>query len=329
MNGEAWKAPPFCCCPPPAKIAIIKGCTDRSVILIEEERNGRDVAMIHLLPVLRCAVPTLYLVTLALYGLRFFGRGERYARMARPALVGVLVFHALFLLTFIVVHRRIPLAAAPEILTVTAFTTALAYFYVETRTRNLSTGLFLLGFSTLLQFAASGRIALDLQVPPLLRDPLFGLHTGMAILGYSAFAVSAIYGFLFLLLYHDLKSTHFGLIYRRLPSLDILGRMNIRAAVLGLASLTVAITAGIAWAERLHPGFVRDPMFVLTLLVWVIYAVCVFAYYRLGWRGKRAIYLSISGFVLMGIALIGVSGFLHSFHHFANLSAPWNSLSLV
>ena len=285
--------------------------------------------MNYLLPVLRCAVPSLYLLTLVLYGLRFLGRGERYARLARPAFCVVLGLHALFLATFVAVHRRIPLAAAPEILTVIAFTTALAYFYVETRTGDLSTGFFLLGFSTLLQFAASGRIALDLEVPPLLRDPMFGLHTGMAILGYSAFAVSAIYGFLFLLLYHDLKSTRFGLIYRRLPPLDILGGMNIRAAVFGLASLTVAIGSGVIWAEKLHPGFVRDPMFLLTLLVWLIYAVCVFAYYRLGWRGKRAIYLSISGFVLMGLALIGVSGFLNSFHHFADIVAPWNSSSSV
>ncbi len=285
--------------------------------------------MNYLLPVLRCAVPSLYFLTLVLYGLRFLGRGERCARLARPAFCTVLGLHAFFLATFVAVHRRIPLAAAPEILTVIAFTTALAYFYVETRTGDLSTGFFLLGFSTLLQFAASGRIALDLEVPPLLRDPMFGLHTGMAILGYSAFAVSAIYGFLFLLLYHDLKSTRFGLIYRRLPPLDILGGMNIRAAVFGLASLTVAIGSGVIWAEKLHPGFVRDPMFLLTLLVWLIYAVCVFAYYRLGWRGKRAIYLSISGFVLMGLALIGVSGFLNSFHHFADIVAPWNSSSSV
>lgn len=296
---------------------------------VEEGFDGRNDAMRHLLPVLRCAVPSLYLLTLVLYGLRFAGRGERYAQMARPAFCVVLALHAVFLATFIAVHRRIPLAAAPEILTVIAFTTALAYFYVETRTRNLSTGIFLLGFATLLQFAASGRIALDLEVPPMLRDPLFGLHTGMAILGYSAFAVSAIYGFLFLLLYHDLKSTRFGLIYRRLPSLDILGRMNIRAAVFGLAALTVAIAAGIVWAGKIHPGFVRDPMFFLTLLVWVIYALSVFAYYWLGWRGKRAIVLSICGFFLMGLALIGVSGFLHSFHHFAELLAPWNSLLSV
>jgi HemX protein len=290
-----------------------------------EVSNGSDGSMTHLLPVLRCATPTLYILTLILYGMHFFGRGERFARLARPALVAVLILHTFFLMTFIVVHRRIPLAAAPEILTVIAFTTALAYFYVETRTRNLSTGLFVIAFSTLLQFASSGRIALDLEVPPLLREPMFGLHTGMAILGYSAFAVSAIYGILFLLLYHDLKSTHFGLIYRRLPSLDVLGKMNIRAAVLGLTSLTVAIAAGTVWASRIHPGFTRDPMFLLTLLVWLIYAVSVFAYYRLGWRGKRAIYLSISGFILICLALVGVSGILHSFHHLADLGTPWNS----
>ncbi len=279
--------------------------------------------MIHLLPVFRCAVPTLYVLALILYGLHFIGRQERLARHARPLLGVTLAVHAGYLAAFIFTHRRIPLAAPPEFLTVIAFTTTLAYFYVETRTKNLSTGVFLLAFSTLLQFASSGRIALDLEVPPLLRVPAFGLHTAAAILGYSAFAVSAIYGLLFLLLYHELKTSRFGLVYRRLPSLDVLARMNIRAAVLGLSSLTLAILAGIFWASRLHPGFIADPMFLMTLVVWLIYAVCVFAYYRLGWRGKRAIYLSISGFVLMGFALLAVGAFLHSFHRFAALDPTW------
>ncbi|MDM7914077.1 MAG: cytochrome c biogenesis protein CcsA [Candidatus Eisenbacteria bacterium] len=198
-----------------------------------------------LLAVLRCAVPTLYVATFLLYGYVFFGRGDRIGRMARPALMATLSVHLLYLVSFVLAHRRMPLANAPEFLSVIAFATAVAYFYVETRTKNLSTGFFLLAFSTLLQFASSGRIALDAEVPELLRLPWFGLHTGFAILGYAAFAVSAIYGFLFLLLYHELKASRFGLVYRRLPPLDVLGRMNIRAAVLGLASLTVAIVAGI------------------------------------------------------------------------------------
>ncbi len=277
----------------------------------------------HILPVFRCAVPTLYIVALVLYGLQFLGKARHWAHLARPTLTVTLAIHALYLADFILAHRRIPLASAPEILTVVAFMTGVAYFWVETHTRDLSTGVFLLGFTTLVQFASSGRIVLDLQVPDLLRMPSFGIHTGAAILGYSAFAVSAIYGVLFLLLYHELKSTHFGLFYRRMPPLEVLGQMNIRAAVLGLGSLTLAIVAGVVWASRLYPGFARDPMFLITLVVWVIYAITIFAYYRLGWRGKRAIYLSICGFVLMGLALVAVSAFLHSFHRFGNLT--WNS----
>jgi ABC-type uncharacterized transport system permease subunit len=277
----------------------------------------------HILPVFRCAVPTLYIVTLALYGLHFFGKARRWAGFARPAFSVTLAIHALYLADFVLAHRRIPLASAPEVLTVVAFMTGIAYFWVETHTRDLSTGVFLLAFTTLVQFASSGRIVLDLQVSELLRMPLFGIHTGAAILGYSAFAVSAIYGALFLLLYHELKSTHFGLFYRRMPPLEVLGQMNIRAAVLGLGSLTVAIAAGVLWACRLYPGFARDPMFLFTLVVWVIYAATVFAWYRLGWRGKRAIYLSICGFVLMGLALVAVSAFVHSFHRFG--SHTWTS----
>lgn len=270
-----------------------------------------------LLAVLRCAVPTLYVITTAFYGMVFFGQRGPLVRIARPLFLLTLLVHGIYLATFVAHHQRIPLAAGAEILTVIAFMTALAYGYVEARTRTLSTGFFLLGFSTVLQFASSGRIALELEVAPLLRIPAFGVHTGAAILGYASFAVSAIYGLLFLLLYAELKSSRFGLLYRRLPPLEILAKMNIRAAVLGLASLTLAIVAGVVWANRLHPGYTRDPMFLLTILVWVIYSSSIFAHYRLGWRGRRAILLSICGFLIMGIALVGATVFLHGFHRFA------------
>lgn len=283
--------------------------------------------MIHLLPVLRCAVPTLYVLSVVLYALRFLGRGERYSHLARPVFLFTLAVHLAFLATFIGTHRRIPLATAPEILTVIAFSTAAAYAYVETRTKNEMTGLFLVGFSMLLQFASSGRIALEGEVKPLLRVPLFGLHTLSAILGYSAFAVSAIYGVLFLLLYRELKSTHFGLVYRRLPPLEVLAKMNIRAAAFGFAALTLAIPVGIRWASQLYPGFMTDPMFLTTVFVWVIYAVCLVAHYLLGWRGHRTVYLSIGGFILMGVALVALNILLHSFHRFAGLA--WISSSLA
>ena len=180
-----------------------------------------------ILPVLRCAVPSLYALTVIVYSVRFLGRGRRIRPITRWILPVTLASHLLFLAAFVAANGRIPLAAVSEILSVIAFMTALAYYTVEVATRDQSTGLFVLGFSALLQWTSSGQIALEREVPALLRNPAFGLHTATAILGYAAFAVSAIYGLLYLLLYHELKTNRFGRFYRRLPPLEILGRMTV------------------------------------------------------------------------------------------------------
>src|SRR5258706_265103 len=94
---------------------------------------------------------------------------------------------------------------------------------------------------------------------PILWSPLLGLHISAARLGYSAFAVSAIYGLLYVLLYHELKAQQFGIIYKRLPSLEVLSAMNLRAAVFGLACLTLAIAVGSLWSLQVYPKFWQDP----------------------------------------------------------------------
>ena len=51
----------------------------------------------YILPVFRCAVPSLYIVTLALYGLHFLGKARRWAGFARPVFTVTLAIHALYL----------------------------------------------------------------------------------------------------------------------------------------------------------------------------------------------------------------------------------------
>jgi HemX protein len=128
--------------------------------------------------------------------------------------------------------------------------------------------------------------------------------------------VSAIHGLLFLLLYHQLKSHRFGLIWRRLPSLELLASMSLRAAVLGLVFLTVTIVIGVLWATQRFPGFYGDSKFIMTLLVWFVYGIGIALHYWLGWSGRQTIFLSLVGFVLMVISM-AVRLWLPSFHGFA------------
>ena len=145
----------------------------------------------------------------------------------------------------------------------------------------------------------------------------FGIHTGTAIIGYSGFAVSAAYGLLFLLLYREIKASRFGRIYERLPSLELLAHMTVRAAVVGFVFLTVAMVAGIVWSLRLQYDFIRDPKFFTTVLLWVVYGACIGTHYLLGWHERRVIYFSLFGFAIMIFSMAAV---LHS--EPSSLTAP-------
>jgi ABC-type uncharacterized transport system permease subunit len=128
--------------------------------------------------------------------------------------------------------------------------------------------------------------------------------------------VSAVYGGLYLLLYWELKRSRFGLVYDRLPPLETLARMSLRAVVFGVAFLTLTIACGSLWAATAFPGFVRDPKFALTVMVWLIYALALWLHYVRHWSGRRTIRISLVGFAALVLAVLAARLF-DSFHVFA------------
>lgn len=269
------------------------------------------------LQILNVVLPALYAITVLVYALDFF-REDPFARRAeRPLLFAVISLHVLELLLRTLVFAHPPVASIFEVMSFVALAVAGVYAYVEIRSRNHKTGMFLLTVSLLFQTISSAFIPATSDFPRILRSPLFGVHTGSAILGYAAFAVSAVYGLLYLCLYHDLKASRFSLVYRRLPCLEVLARMSVRAAAFGLACLAFTIGFGMLWASREFPGFERDPKFFLSVLCWGIYAIGVGLHYSRRWQPRRTIYLFLFGFSLMLLSAAAARLWLHSFHGFA------------
>jgi ABC-type uncharacterized transport system permease subunit len=214
-------------------------------------------------------------------------------------------------------YEHVPLASIFELMTTVAFSVAVVYLYVELRTRTYKTGLFVVLFSFVFQTISSAFISNTGNFPAILRSPLFAVHTGAAVLGYTAFAVSAIYGVLYLLLYHDLKASRFGLVYQKLPPLEVLAKMSLRAAVLGVVFLTVTIAIGVLWASQQGvPDFYRDPQLIFTVCVWMVYAAGCALHYWFGWSGRRTIYFSLVGFSLIVLSVMAARLWLVSFHGF-------------
>jgi ABC-type uncharacterized transport system permease subunit len=266
---------------------------------------------------LNTLLPMLYALAVVAYAVDFFREDPFAARAARVLMEVILGLHALFIGLRTALYEHLPLASAAELMTMLALALAIVYLFVEWRSRVRKTGMFLISFSFVLQTLSSAFISGRGAFPPILRSPLFALHTVTAVLGYAAFAASAVYGVLFLLLYHELKKSHFGLVYERLPPLEVLARMSLGAVAFGLAFLTVTLLCGALWAASAFPGFTRDPKFLLTVAVWAVYLTTLLLHYGLHWTGRRTIRVSLLGFALLVFSFLAARLWFSSFHVFA------------
>ncbi len=262
-------------------------------------------------------LPLLYGLAAMNYSVYLIRQDKFAERTCTPFLLGVFLFHVSFILARGLWLERHPIFGVGEALNVIAAGMTGAYLYVERIQRSKFTGAFLIGMVVLVQLAASTSLETDSAAfSTMPRGALFALHTVVAVFGYASFAVGAVYGVMYLLLYRALKRKRFGLLFERLPPLDTLSDMGFWAGFLGWLSLTVTIGLGIAMSLDEFPGFYRDPKFLSTIAVWVLYGGVALAHFTLGFRGARAVAFSLAGFVLAVLAMMGSNFLWASFHSF-------------
>ncbi len=155
------------------------------------------------------------------------------------------------------------------------------------------------------------------EIPDYLHSLVLGFHVAAALLGYTGISLSAVYGFLFLMLYHDIKSSRFGLVYNRLPNLEGLEGMSYRAELFGFVTLGIAIAIGLLWLPTVFKDFsYLDPKLVATVVIWAIYAVGLWAKRRFGWKGRKTMLLSLVAFCIVFFSMTIVNIYLSEFHKF-------------
>ncbi|MGH2568751.1 MAG: cytochrome C assembly family protein [Bacteroidota bacterium] len=240
------------------------------------------------------------------------------ARRWKTRLLGAVVLvHFAYLLARTVEFQHPPATTIFEILTLLAFSISVTYLFIETRTKARETGYFILNIAFFFQLGSSLFIKDLLEVPEVLRSNLFGLHVTTALLGYAAITVSAVYGFLFLMLYHEIKANKFGVIYKKLPNLETLEKMSFTAAELAFVLLGLAIVVGFIWLPNAFEDFsYADPKLIGTLGVWILYGIGIFAKRSGGWTGRRVMILSVCGFAITLFSLTVINVFFSGFHRF-------------
>jgi ABC-type uncharacterized transport system permease subunit len=266
-------------------------------------------------------LPLAYCAAFAAYAVAFFRRDETSGagRWRRPALIFALGIHTLLIFAQTMYHGHCLVYSPFEMLTLISFTITLTYLIVELTSGERGTGMFFMAMALLLQTIStmfSPSVAAAGANPVLLNNAV-GIHISAALIGYTAFAISAVYGGLYLMLYHQIKSNSFGTFYQRLPSLQLLERMSEKSSIVGVIFLTVAILIAVVYLPDVLPTFsYGDPKLIVTIAVWAIYVAALVAKYVARIEGRKVVILSLVGFVGTILSMTLINFVLSGFHRF-------------
>jgi HemX protein len=267
--------------------------------------------------VLNYAMPVFYFAMVWTYGKAFFADAAWAKQVKTPLLLCTLALHILYLAIRTVSFRHPPVTTVFEIFTVLAFSVSFTYLIIEMRSHRKETGYFILNIAFFFQLFSTLFIKDTPEVPEILRSMFFGAHVSSALLGYAAITIAGAYGLMYLMLYHEMKTSRFGAIYKKLPTLETLERMTFTAVKLAFLLLSIAILFGFIWLHLAiaNPNYF-DPKLVGTIMIWIMYGFLVIAKTRYGWKGRKGMILSIIGFFISIFSLTIINIFFSKFHKF-------------
>jgi cytochrome c-type biogenesis protein CcsB len=258
-----------------------------------------------------------YLSAEVFYGINLFEKKPLVAKLASRTLVLSIGIHFFAMLERSHQVRVVPYHDLYGSLSLFAWMVALNYLALEFRHRQKSVGAFLLPIPIVLLLLATVLNRISTNAPPAgLRGPLFAYHVTSNIFAYSAFTVSFILSAMYLLQHRQIRVRRSGLLFSRLPSLELLERMNRTAVAIGVPVLFCGIVLGSIWAHKLHVLWRFDPKVIWSVITLLVYAGYLYLEKQGAWKGKRSAIISVCGFLVVIFSYSVVNLFFSSFHKF-------------
>ena len=186
----------------------------------------------------------LYAAAFVAYGWHFARRAPAVGRSATTILVAGVLAHTFVIGMETMESGQVPVGDATAAISMFVWLLAVSYLYTEVTTDERAMGVFILPLLIALQLIPALKPG-DVEVrSSVLRGPLFGIHVSSLLLAYASFALACVIGITYVLLFKEIKARHLGFFYARIPSLQVLDKMNRRAIIFGWIFLTIGILVG-------------------------------------------------------------------------------------
>ncbi len=258
-----------------------------------------------------------YILATAAYITYFFSQNKQSRTIGRSVFFASGVLHFIYLVARYVVAGHTPLTSNHEAVSFFALSMAWGFLSFRWRYQVKNFGTFVspvVSFLMLVALLSSKEIR---ELPPALQSNWLPVHASVALMAYGFLALAFCGGIMYLLQEREIKKKRFGLFYSRLPSLEALDVLNHHCLAIGFPLMTVGIITGSIWARQAWGAYWQwDPKETWSLITWFIYAAMLHQRLTVGWRGRRAAFMSIIGFGAVLFTLWGVSYLLTGLHSY-------------
>ena len=229
------------------------------------------------------------------------------------------VAHGLSLLLRGLAAEHVPIVGAYESLSLAAWLIVLVYLVLELRTQIRAIGLYAMPIVWVFLGVAWMHYHGPGTLLPVLKSDLVAVHVVVIFTALAAFNLAAGAAAMYVIEEWQLKRRGFGAVLGRLPSLETLDKLTYHAILFGLPFLSMGIVAGIIRAEKwaVH-GWYLDPLVILAVVTWFVYAIYLWGRISAGWRGRRSAYLALFGLVCLLLIRFAAVPFLSTFHKYGS-----------
>jgi len=219
------------------------------------------------------------------------------------------ILHTTALVADWVIYSEYPFFYLRETLAFLAWTLIASYALVLYRYGARQLGIVTLPLVTVLVFFAAitrSETTGAAEAVGISDSRLFPLHASLLFFAYAAFFVVFVASIMYLMQERELKLKKFSATFHRLPSLTTVNDIATSSAAVGLTLLTVGIATGMIWSSSRNGRlWHNDPKEIFAALTWLLYLFLILYRSTSGWRGRRAAWMGVIGFVLVLCTFFG------------------------
>ncbi|CAM0998218.1 ABC-type putative transport system, permease component [Rhodanobacter sp. Root179] len=140
------------------------------------------------------------------------------------------------------------------------------------------------------------------------------LHVTVALVAFGVLSIAAVLAILLAIQERALRHRQFGRWLRALPPLTLTETLLFRLISAGFMLLSLTLLTGVLFVDNLFGQHLVHKT-VLSIVAWLVFGVLLYGRWRHGWRGSRAVNLTLIGMAVLVLAFFGSKAVLELVLH--------------